>query len=166
MKSAAAWLISSALVASLVLTPVAFPASLEQEARQFTQQALESMFSHCGDSHYTKWYPMGFKGPTYLIIQFKGLTMTLAPQPLTASDQRQSIEWKGKAVLRSTARRSYPVDASTQNSWGEWLERRAAYNVDLLIQKRLGQWTLSIPSMRGPYSQNAFERVECADVPQ
>jgi hypothetical protein len=166
MITAAAWLIGSALAASLVLAPLAFPASLDQEARQFTQQALESMFSHCGDSHYTKWYPMGFKGPTYLIVQFKGLTMKLTPQPLAASDQRQNIEWKGKAVLRSTARRSYPVDAATQNSWGEWLERRSAYDVDLLIQKKLGQWTLSVPSMRGPYSQTAFEPVECADVPQ
>jgi hypothetical protein len=92
--------------------------------------------------------------------------MTLTPQPLTASDQRKNIEWKGKAVLRSTARRNYPVDASTRNSRGEWLERRSAYNVDLLIQKQLGQWTLSVPTMMGPYSQNAFERVECADVPQ
>jgi hypothetical protein len=67
MNRAAAWLIGSALVASLIVAPLTFAASLDQEARQFTQQALESILSHCGDSHYTKWYPMGFKGPTYLI---------------------------------------------------------------------------------------------------
>jgi hypothetical protein len=71
-------------VASLVVAPLAFPAPLDQEAHQFTQQAFDSIFSRCGDSHYTKWYPTGFKGPTYLVLQFKGLTMTLTPQPLTA----------------------------------------------------------------------------------
>jgi hypothetical protein len=45
MNSAVAWLIGSALVASLVLAPLAFPASLDQETHQFTQQALESIAS-------------------------------------------------------------------------------------------------------------------------
>jgi hypothetical protein len=70
------------------------------------------------------------------------------------------------AVDQSPIYTPSPSPVHSENSWGEWFEHRSAYNIDLLIQKQLGQWTLSVPSMRGPYSQTAFERVECADVPQ
>jgi hypothetical protein len=165
MNAASIWFIGSLLIASLLGSSRAFPASLDPEAQQFFQQSLEAMFSKCGNSYFTKWYPTGFKSATYIVIQFKDLSTTLTPEPLTDSDRRQEIEWKGKAVLRSTGRRTFPVDASTKNSWGEWLGRRSSLNPILQIQKRRGQWNLSVPTQFGPYGLTAFERIDCNNVP-
>jgi hypothetical protein len=107
----------------------------------------------------------GFKSTTYLIIQFNDLSTTLTPEPLTDSDRRQEIEWKGKAVLHSTGRRNFPVDAFTKNSWGEWLDRRSSLDPVLQIQKRLGQWKFSVPAQFGAYGPTAFERISCDNVP-
>ena len=79
-------LIGRALLVGLLLSPPAFAASLEQEAQQFFSQALASIFSTCGDSSFTKWYPWGFKSPTYIIVQFQALTTSLRPEPLTARE--------------------------------------------------------------------------------
>jgi hypothetical protein len=165
MNTLSTWFTGSFLMASLLLASSVFPASLEPQAQQFFQQTFDSMFSKCGDSHYTKWYPTGFKSPTYIVIRFEDVSTTLTPEPLTDSDKRHEIEWKGKAVLRSTGRQNFPVDTFTKNSWGEWLESRSSDPV-LLVQKRRGQWDLSIPSQFGPYGPIAFERVDCDNVPR
>jgi hypothetical protein len=158
-------LIVRALLVGLLLCPPAFAASLEQEAQQFFSQALASIFSTCGDSSFTKWYPWGFKSPTYIIVQLEGLTTSLEPEPLTASDVREGIDWKGTAVLQSTGRRQYPVDAFTQNSWGEWLKHQPSHPVVVILKQR-GQWKLSVPTTFGPYGLTAFERIDCAEVPK
>jgi hypothetical protein len=165
MSTVSSWFIGSALLAILCWSPLGFSASPDQEARQFLQQSFDAMFSKCGDSYFTKWYPMGFKGESYIVVQLKDLTMTFTPEALTAIDTRQDITWKGKALLRSTGRRSYPVDASTKNSWGEWLKHRTSDPV-LLIQKQRGEWKLRIPTQFGPYGLTAFERIDCDKVPQ
>jgi hypothetical protein len=165
MHAASAWFVGSMLVASLLGPVLAFPASLDSEAQEFFRQSFEAIFSKCGDSHFTKWYPMGFKSPTYIIIQFQELSTTLTPEALTDSDRRQEVEWKGQAVLRSTGRRNFPVDTFTKNSWGEWLDRRSSLDPVLQIQKRLGQWRFSVPAQLGAYGLTAFERIDCDNVP-
>jgi hypothetical protein len=158
-------LICSALLVGLLFSPLAFAASLEREAQQFFSQTIESIFSKCGDSSFTKWYPSGFKSPSYIIVQFEALKTSLRPEPLTASDAREGIDWRGTAVLRSTGRRQYPVDVSTQNSWGEWLKHRPSDPVVVILKQR-GEWRLRVPTTFGPYGLTAFERVGCAEVPR
>jgi hypothetical protein len=63
------------------------------------------------------------------------------------------------------ARRQYPVDAFTQNSWGEWLKHQPSNPVVVILKQR-GQWKLSVPTTFGPYGLTAFERIECAEVPK
>ena len=157
-------LISSALLVGLPFSPLAFAASLEREAQEFFSQAIESMFSKCGDSSFTKWYPSGFKSPSYIIVQFEALKTRLRPDPLTAGDVHERIDWKGSAVLQSKARRQYPAGAFTENKWGEWLKHRRHDPVVVIIKQR-GQWHLSVPTPFSSYGLNAFERVDCAEVP-
>jgi hypothetical protein len=157
-------LICSALLVGLVFSPLAFAASLEREAQEFFSQAIESIFSKCGDSSFTKWYPSGFKSPSYIIVQFEALKTSLRPEPLTAADTLEGIDWKGVAVLRSTARRQYPAGAFTENKWGEWLKQRRNDPV-MVIFKQRGQWRLSVPTPFTSYGLNAFERIDCAEVP-
>jgi hypothetical protein len=164
MNTAPVKLICSALLVGLLFSPLAFAASLEREAQQFFSQAIESIFSKCGDSSFTKWYPSGFKSPSYIIVQFEALKTSLRPEPLTAGDAHERIDWKGLAVLRSTARRQYPAGAFTQNKWGEWLKRRRNDPV-MVIFKQRGQWRLSVPTPFSSYDLNAFERIDCAEVP-
>ena len=52
-------LICSALLVGLLFPPLAFAASLEREAQEFFGKAIESMFSKCGGSSFTKFYPVG-----------------------------------------------------------------------------------------------------------
>ena len=156
--------ISSALLVGLPFSPLAFAASLEREAQEFFSQAIESMFSKCGDSSFTKWYPSGFKSPSYIIVQFEALKTRLRPEPLTAGDVHERIDWKGSAVLQSKARRQYPAGAFTENKWGEWLKHRRNDPVVNIIKQR-GQWYLSVPTPFSSYGLNAFERVDCAEVP-
>jgi hypothetical protein len=158
-------LICSALLVGLLFSPLAFAASLEQEAQQFFAQALESMFTKCGDSSFTKWYPWGFKSPSYIIIEYEALKTNLKPQPLTASDAKQAIDWKGTTVLRSTARRLYPVDAYTESNWGAALKRRSGHPTVVILKQR-GQWVFRMPTAFGPYGLTAFERIDCAEVPR
>ena len=157
-------LICSALLVGLLFSPLAFAASLEREAQEFFSQAIKSMFSKCGDSSFTKWYPSGFKSPSYIIVQFEALKTSLRPEPLTASDARDRIDWKGVAMLQSTARRQYPAGAFTQNKWGEWLKHRRNDPV-MVIFKQRGQWYLSVPTPFNSYGLNAFERIDCDEVP-
>ena len=156
--------ICSALLVGLLFSPMAFAASLEQEAQKFFSQAMESMFSKCGDSSFTKWYPSGFKSPSYIIVQFEALKTRLKPEPLTAGDVHDRIDWKGSAVLQSKARRQYPAGAFTQNKWGEWLKQRRNDPVVVIFRQR-GQWHLSVPTPFTSYGLNAFERIDCAEVP-
>jgi len=157
-------LICSALLVALLFSPLAFAASLEREAQQFFSQAIESIFSKCSDSSFTKWYPSGFKSPSYIIVQLEALKTSLRPEPLTAGDAHDRIDWKGVAVLQSTARRQYPVGAFTQNKWGEWLKDRRS-DPRVVIFKQRGQWHLSVPTPFGSYGLTAFERIDCAEVP-
>jgi hypothetical protein len=156
--------ICSALLVGLLFSPLAFAASLEREAQEFFGQAIESMFSKCGDSSFTKWYPSGFKSPSYIIVQFEALKTRLKPEPLTAGDVHDRIDWKGSAVLQSKARRQYPAGAFTQNKWGEWLKQRRNDPVVVIFKQR-GQWHLSVPTPFTSYGLNAFERIDCAEVP-
>jgi hypothetical protein len=82
-----------------------------------------------------------------------------------ASDARQNIDWKGNAVLQSTGRCMYSVDAFTQHSWDEWLKHRPSDPI-VVISKQRGQWRLSVPTTVGPYGLPAFERIDCAEVPR
>jgi hypothetical protein len=157
-------LISSALLVGLLFSPLAFAASLEQEAQEFFSQAIESMFSKCGDSSFTKWYPSGFKSPSYIIVQLEALKTRLRPEPLTAGDVHERIDWKGSAVLQSKARRQYPAGAFTENKWGEWLKQRRNDPVVVIIKQR-GQWYLNVPTPFASYGLKAFERIDCAEVP-
>ena len=126
----------SALLIGLLFSPLAFAASLEPEAQQFFSQAIESIFSKCGDSFFTKWYPSGFKSPSYIIVQLEALKTSLRPEPLTARDAHDRIDWKGGEVLQSTARRQYPVGSFTENKWGEWLkDRRSTPRVVIFKQR-------------------------------
>jgi hypothetical protein len=156
--------ICSALLVGLLFSPLAFAASLEREAQEFFSQAIESMFSKCGDSSFTKWYPSGFKSPSYIIVQFEALKTRLKPEPLTAGDVHDRIDWKGSAVLQSKARRQYAAGAFTQNKWGEWLKQRRNDPVVVIFKQR-GQWHLSVPTPFTSYDLNAFERIDCAEVP-
>jgi hypothetical protein len=157
-------LICSALLVALLFSPLAFAASLEREAQQFFSQAIESIFSKCSDSSFTKWYPSGFKSPSYIIVQLEALKTSLRPEPLTAGDAHDRIDWKGVAVLQSTARRQYPAGAFTENKWGEWLKQRRNDPV-MVVYKQRGQWRLSVPTPFTSYGLNAFERIDCAEVP-
>jgi hypothetical protein len=157
-------LICSALLVGLLFSPLAFAASLEREAQQFFRQAMESIFSQCGDSSFTKFYPSGFKSPSYIIVQLEALKTRLRPEPLTAGDVHEHIDWKGSAVLQSKARRQYPAGAFTQNKWGEWLKQRRNDPVVVIFKQR-GQWHLSVPTPFTSYGLNAFERIDCAEVP-
>ena len=156
--------ICSALLVGLLFSPLAFAASLEREAQEFFSPAIESMFSKCGDSSFTKWYPSGFKSPSYIIVQFEALKTSLRPEPLTAGDVHDRIEWKGSAVLRSKARRQFPAGAFTQNKWGEWLKERRNDPVVVIFKQR-GKWYLSVPTPFTSYGLSAFERIDCAEVP-
>jgi hypothetical protein len=156
--------ICSALLVGLLFSPLAFAASLEREAQEFFSQAIESMFSKCDNSSFTKWYPSGFKSPSYIIVQFEALNTRLKPEPLTAGDVHDRIAWKGSAVLQSKARRQYPAGAFTQNKWGEWLKQRRNDPVVVIFKQR-GQWHLSVPTPFTSYGLKAFERIDCAEVP-
>jgi hypothetical protein len=165
MNTVPANLIGSALLVGLLFSPLAFAASLEREAQEFFSQAMESMFSKCGDSSFTKFYPSGFKSPSYIIVQLEALKTSLRPEPLTAGDAQERTEWKGSAVLQSTARRQYPAGAFTQNKWGEWLKDRRNDPVVVIFKQR-GQWHLSVPTPFTAYGLSAFERIDCAEVPR
>jgi hypothetical protein len=157
-------LICSALLVGLLFPPLAFAASLEREAQEFFSKAIESMFSKCGGSSFTKWYPSGFKSPSYIIVELEALETRLRPEPLTAGDVHDRIEWKGSAVLQSKGRRQYPAGAFTQNKWGEWLKQRRNDPVVVIFKQR-GQWYLNVPTPFTSYGLNAFERIDCAEVP-
>ena len=157
-------LICSALLVGLLFPPLAFAASLEREAQEFFGKAIESMFSKCGGSSFTKFYPSGFKSPSYIIVELEALETRLKPEPLTAGDGHDRIEWKGSAVLQSKARRQYPAGAFTQNKWGEWLKERRNDPVVVIFKQR-GKWHLGVPTPFTSYGLNAFERIDCAEVP-
>jgi hypothetical protein len=63
MHTATAWFLGSLLVTSLFGPSLAFPASLDSEAQEFFRRSFEAIFIKCGDSHFTKWYPMASNRP-------------------------------------------------------------------------------------------------------
>ena len=149
----------------LLLYPLAsFAGEAEQEMEAEAQKLLPQLFTKCGEDYFSK-YPafnpliLGTKEKTYVIQQFKDLTVQAVPQPLSRADSLNGIEWKAVAQFNAPVMREFKEMAGKppKFAWSEWKETLSGLSVSL--EKKQGRITIN-------KGLSEISTIECTAIPR
>lgn len=146
---------------------------LNAEARREAEKYLQSLIIKCGDHYYSKvkqsWIYGGTVETKNRLLQFETIFALAreSDQPLTESDKREGIQWKGEIeVFISGKYREYDL---ADEKWEAWREHPlgASDIFDLQLYKTGNSWGhLSISNIRDTKLPPQPLEISCSNIPK
>jgi hypothetical protein len=155
----------------LLLYPLAsFAGEAEQEMEAEAQKLLPQYFTKCGEDYFSK-YPaftllsFGTKEQpkTYVIEQYKDLTVQAVLQPLSKADSLNGPEWKALAQFNAPVTREFKEMAGKppKFAWSEWKDAVGGFAVfSVRLEKKQGHITMH----KGLSRERSA--IECTAIPR
>jgi hypothetical protein len=124
--------------------------SLDAQAAAQVKEQFETLWIKRGDL----WYAVNsFGGPSSEtpreLVEAKGLSFQVRPEPLTEADKLNELEWRGEVEVGASASRTRVLNS--QGAWSDWKPGLAlAANdpgimlrtVTYTLEKKRGQWRI------------------------
>jgi hypothetical protein len=158
----------AAFLQVLLVAGIAAAATPEQEIHEEVQKLFPTIFTKCGDDHFSK-QTLDFRyGDAYVIGQYKDLAASIEVRPPSQFDPKNNIQWRG--VLRFTASRSrsfphgqalmqlgHPRDKI--DVWGDW-KNAILSDYTFHVVKKDG--TIRVVKPRRP----EISAIKCSEIPK
>jgi hypothetical protein len=153
-----------------LLAGIAAAATPEQEMQAEAKKLLDSLFTKCGEDHFSKRTFKYRSGIAWIIGQYKMVTPVVKrQQSLTRKAKAEGVEWQGAIQFEAASAREYPhgmqfpergPNALNRNdTWSHWKPPNlAAYT--FLIEKKNG---VISTKRRTPQELTA---ISCREIPK
>jgi len=140
----------------------------EPDAQKLANLIWSTTFVRCGDTYFAfEEEPL-----SAVLVEYKKPTFALVPIKLSATDELNGIQWRGRAQMDFVASRSIEFKAPQtlpvsmrehpqQPTWTEWIPRDSLFHVGFRMTRKNGRW--SVPQL---YTNSALisRRLSCKDV--
>jgi hypothetical protein len=132
MKPARIFLLSIALLQ--LCSPVA-AATPEQEIEAEAKKLLSTLFSKCGEDHFSKRTFKRKVSSAWIVGQYKDLAVRSRPIALSKADSLNGIQWKGSIHFTASAGRVFPHDTDIPK-WTYGTERVIPRHLRYLLVRK------------------------------
>jgi hypothetical protein len=151
----------------LLAAGIATAATPEQEMAAEAQKLLDSLFTQCGDDHFSKRTFKYKSGTAWVIDQYKKLLAHAKLYPLSEADRLNGIEWKATVQFTASAGREYShgeqlvkrgLNPKKLDTWSEWKKPQFAFAYP--IEKKHGMVSITKrPAME-------ITGIKCSEIPK
>lgn len=117
--------------------------NLYAEASAQTTNHWQQLVSVCGTSYFSKNFTQGSKRERRFTgyTEWKALAWRLDPQPVSAAERLNGIQWKGVSFMSVSA---YRIADGSDGNWSDWVPG-FNHSPEIRLTKVNGQWHVDAP---------------------
>jgi hypothetical protein len=154
--------------AMLLLCTLAAAAMPEQELQAEVQKLFPTIFTKCGDDHFSKRKFDIRYGDAYVIGQYKDLAPRTQIYPPNKFDPRNNVQWRGVIQFTASRGREFPhgqalvrqgLPADKADFWGEWRKPILSLYTFHVVKK---DGVINVTKPRRP----EISGISCSEVPR
>jgi hypothetical protein len=157
----------AAFLQVLLVAGIAVAATPEQEMHAEAKKLLDSLFTKCGEDHFSKRTFHYKSGTAWVISQYKELVAHAKLYPLSKADALNGIEWKAVVQFTASVGREFPhgeqfvkrgLNPKKLDMWSEWKEPNISFAYP--IEKKNGVVSIK----RRPAME--ITAIKCSEIPK
>ena len=142
----------------------------KNEVEQLADKLFAEHLTQCGESWIGVCHRKGLEGtPVDIIVEGKGVSLSIKSQSLSDADRLNGIEWRGQIVANNKAQRLYlSADCNLNVNEGHkgWTEWKESYEmVQWFLEKKEGKWQ-QVSIGFSDFCIDKLEPISCDQKPQ